>query len=411
MKKRELYSGVLFTLCMATSAGAQSPVQPVPDPPVRVDSKAEISKLDPSTPAIVFESKLGDDALAPLSRITGLRRLDLIYCTKVTDRGLATLAKHPSIEWLYLSTGPTITDKGMAHLASMPSLQSVNLSGLPLTSRGLQDLARAPKLTAIDLDGCIGIDDAGVLELAKLPLRELNLSATGPGVTGRSLGVIASLKSLQKLRLSAMHGLTAQNLAAIAKLPALESLDVSYNYHVDGVSFVPLSTSKTLRELHLRGVNLGDGALSHMVRIRDLRRLDIGRAKGISATGLATLRGAKALEHLDASGTPVDAAVVKAWTKLPKLARLELRGCSTIDVRAAEALARLPHLTHLALRESSIDDAGLAALAASKSLVELDLVMSPARQACRPAARATARSGVHQQLRHWRAGPRAPSIH
>src|SRR5262249_54513746 len=97
--------------------------------------------------------QVGDSDLTQLSRLRGLRNLDL--------------------------QDSRITNDGLIHLACLQSLQRIHLGNTKVTAEGLRHLAGLAQLAALDLTGTQVLIDSSVEYLKQLPnLRWLDLRLT-----------------------------------------------------------------------------------------------------------------------------------------------------------------------------------------------------------------------------------------
>ncbi len=131
---------------------------------------------------------LDDVALTHLGAIPTLRRLEM-GDAQITAAGLKPLVQLKELTSLGLGWATTLDDGCVAHLVRMPKLEFLNLSGTKVT-------------------------DAAIPYLAKLPLKELRLNATGVGDKG--LAALAGLASLEKLEVKKSK-VTARGVAALQK--------------------------------------------------------------------------------------------------------------------------------------------------------------------------------------------------
>jgi hypothetical protein len=121
---------------------------------------------------------LGDDDLASLTELTGLRVLSL-RGTLVTDRGAAHLKAFTRLRNLNLSTGEgLITDAALPHLQILTELEYLDLDRTGITDAGLERLRPLRNLRGLQV-AFTAVGDAGLEHLAALPhLQELNARGT-----------------------------------------------------------------------------------------------------------------------------------------------------------------------------------------------------------------------------------------
>ncbi len=101
----------------------------------------------------------------------------------------------PLLEELSLAQ-TLITDAGLNHVAALFSLRKLNVAQTQATDNGVQYLSSLPHLESLDLSGNLGITDAAIPFLEKLPqLREVFLDGTSVTAEGlKRLGRKARVK-------------------------------------------------------------------------------------------------------------------------------------------------------------------------------------------------------------------------
>ncbi len=171
-----------------------------------------LAQLDPELlQAVGFdESEVNDEGLAQLSRLTGLKMLDL-RSTPITDIGIAKLANLKKLQRLALSAfrtrekgfGPS--DESMKALATLPQLEVLGLRHTKVSDKGLAELAKLKSLRDLAFtDG--GITDNGLMVLKQLPNLEclrLGVLMEGANITDEGLKTIGALTNLRELDLGA----------------------------------------------------------------------------------------------------------------------------------------------------------------------------------------------------------------
>lgn len=134
-----------------------------------------------------------------LPQLKELRTLVAVQCM-VDDQSLKHLAACRQLEDLAL--GQTLlTDQGLASLAQLTSLRRLDLSQTQVTDQGLTSLVAMQQLQSLDLRGNLGVTDAAVDWLLKLPqLEEVFLDGTSV-----SREALARLGPRAKTKLAAME--------------------------------------------------------------------------------------------------------------------------------------------------------------------------------------------------------------
>lgn len=110
-----------------------------------------LSRL-PAPISVTMAGKTTDDSvLKCIHDVQGVVRLSL-QMSHISDAGLAELERHKELKVLDLSYCKRITERGVAGLASLTNLESLDLSGIDLTSAGLSPLLKLDHLKAITID-------------------------------------------------------------------------------------------------------------------------------------------------------------------------------------------------------------------------------------------------------------------
>lgn len=300
------------------------------------------------------------DALAPLSRMPGLRVLKL--CGLGIGDGAATVVARAHnlsrLEHLDLFHNLDITDVGATALASAPhlgGLRSLRLADNKIGGDGARALASSPHLAQLtDLDLSQNwIEDPGGEALAASPhlrrLEKLDLNMCGIGNQGiDALAASPNLANLTRLRLghskSGIAGLRA--LGRSAHLQRLQFLELGH-WQLDGKGMAAL---------------VGAGGFP------SLRCLDLEAAK-VDDEALAVLAGSPVASNLVILRLPYNhigdaGAQALAAAPMPNLASVNLSNNSIGDA-GADALLQAPwlgNLGELQLRDNKIGFARQSAL-------------------------------------------------
>lgn len=185
--------------------------------------------------------------------------------------------------------------------------------------------------------------DAGLREVAGLPLLDLNLAGTGVGDDG--VACLGGMHLLQTLDLWGTR-VSDRGLAVVGGLESLRTLDL-WGTQVTDAGLRHLERLRSLTRLYVPGSRVTTAGLAHIGRCRSLRALDLSGAR-VGPDGLALLGGLEALE------------VLYLWD-------------SDVTDEALAHLPLLPALTELDLGRNAVTDAGLRHLAAIPSLRRLHL--------------------------------------
>ncbi|MGH7136861.1 MAG: leucine-rich repeat domain-containing protein, partial [Pirellulales bacterium] len=323
---------------------------------VRLDvSKAasnDLAWLDDLPPNDIQELNLhgtdvSDEALRHVTRLTGLRSIDL-RSNRISDAGLEGFDALVNLEEIELdaigvnSEGFGVGDGAMRWLGRLPKLRTINLRYAKVTDAGLADLVQCGSLTELVLAGT-QVSDAGLPHLMKLPrLDTLFLGMDGDGAN-----------------------VTNEGLKTVGKLVNLSLLDLS-GTKIAGEGLAHLKDLKKLKTLHLESTGVSEADLAYLEPFKSLEWLslyDEGRITDVAAKNLARL---KSLRHLDVHFNVTDKGVASLAT-LPHLEMLALNGDGITDA-SAECIANMESLKSLSFEACPITDDMLQAVAGLPNL-------------------------------------------
>ena len=308
-------------------------------------------------------SAVGDDALPPLAKLSGLVDLNLSD-TGVTETGLAALAPLDRLETLRFDL--PLSDDGAERLAELPSLRSVN-QPLRLSARGIAALARLPGLERLNLIG-EGVTDDALAPVAGMKSLT-SLWVQNAPVTDAAVESLAGVESLAELHLSGTR-VSGDRLGALAGLPNLRALGLGFggrssDYRGDRPTLEAVGTLRNLESLDLDG---GGSGPDDFADLADLSRLTFLEVRDVPFTDEAAYHVAalKSLKHLSVQEGSVSDVGVGYLVNLRDLGRVLIRGPITRAglLRLGElprldlAYVSSPYLTEAdgdALREAAPD--------------------------------------------------------
>jgi serine/threonine protein kinase len=232
------------------------------------------------------------------------------------------------------------------------------------------DLDRFRDLTALqDLQLTGTFTDAGLAKLTESrsagTLRSLRL--VSPDMADGAFASFAKLPALASLSFRGSKRFTGRGLADL-KGAGLAWLALVECHAMEGAELAKLADLPKLTELQILHGTLTDDALRHVGKLTGLKGLSVYAIQGVGDAGARHLEGLVVLELLQIELSTFGEASFESFAKLPKLHTLGANNFKTFTPVAAKALAMSPALHTLALEASSLDDAGLTALAECKSL-------------------------------------------
>ena len=271
--------------------------------PLTKSAFTEIEKLKNLRQLRISGTVVNDEACQNIGKVSSLEVLAMSG-TPVTDVGIAALSELSNLNTLELESCH-VTSNGFDAIGKLPSLVSINLRLTPLDNRGLNDVCHNKSMKYLNLSNT-GIDDYGLEALKKLDGLEVLILA-GDRTNG------AGLKFVQK------------------SAKTLKTLSVNRcNIGEDG--FKAISQFKALEHLDLGDIQLiNDIAVNNIVKgMKNLKRLNLSKAKLFTGAGLEGLKNCKEFEELyiDQCSGVGDRPAVAILKSLKSLKRVRLGGTS-----------------------------------------------------------------------------------
>eukprot|EP00803_Ostreobium_quekettii_P004935 evm.model.scf_319EXC.4 EVM.evm.TU.scf_319EXC.4 scf_319EXC:17839-23368(+) len=209
------------------SSLSESPSLKVPDPLTTRSLESHIARRFVNLHGLVLDRRetIDDRTFLALNSLPLLRHLDASHCTRVTDEALGRLTRLTNLSDLVLEGCGRVTDEGVAHLRSL-SLSHLSLGRCArITDRSLRSLAGMTCLVQLDLAGCARISDSGLNAVAPLTqLAHLSLSRCRR-IGDDGLRHLKVLKNLTHLDLSGCVRITARGVSCLSSLKKLSRVD------------------------------------------------------------------------------------------------------------------------------------------------------------------------------------------
>ncbi len=196
----------------------------------------------------IIATKLNDEWIAPLGKLTNLKTLRVINNGKLTDAGLEQLAGLKNLEnlgfigtgiqghayakindWKHLvrvsHRGSSIDDEGLRLLCEhLPQLESLILAHAKFTDAGAVHLAKMTHLKGLEI-GTPHATPSCLQHIVKLPLSYLQI---GDGLdTPEGIGLIKGMPTLRRLTITNAKPLNDADLKVVAGMARLEQLELS----------------------------------------------------------------------------------------------------------------------------------------------------------------------------------------
>ena len=219
---------------------------------------------------------MNDSSMLFLRSMGSLESLILCACSNLSDAGLAPLAQLTRLRHLSLHRCSGLAGGCLEQLRHMPSLRHLDLrSCIQLKASSLKHLRDRQSITRLDLRGCRQLGDR------------------------RALGLIGTLRGLQRLDLSDCPKLTDGGLELLAPLARLERLELANGHRLTNRGLAHVSCLRGLTHLDLSGcTKITDAGLVHLGKLERLVYLDLSQCESITDAGLEHLRSLTALRTL-----------------------------------------------------------------------------------------------------------------
>ncbi len=197
----------------------------------------------------IVATKLNDDCIAPLGKLTNLKLLKITNNGKLTDAGMAQLAGLTKLEkfnfvgtamtglayaqfngWTQLKIcshrGSSLNDEGLALLCEhLPNLESLSLAHAKFTDAGAMHLAKLTKLKRFEI-GSHQATPQCLKYITQLPLEYLQI---GDGLdTPEGIALIQNMPTLRSLTLTNTKALTDADLKQVAGMMQLEHIELGH---------------------------------------------------------------------------------------------------------------------------------------------------------------------------------------
>ncbi|MCA9138108.1 MAG: protein kinase [Planctomycetales bacterium] len=166
-------------------------------------------------------------------------------------------------------------------------------------------------------------------------------------------------------------GLDNSQLANLSEIATIESIDLSRNLQIDDRGIEHLNKFASLKVVDLSQTNVGDAALVHLRRNRDLVRIDLAGTK-LTARGLLPVGDFSSLRHLNLSQTSIRDASLAELDGAKGLDELDVSGIS-LTTEAWQAIGRQTSLRTLRAAQTGANAAKIASIKHAPELIELIL--------------------------------------
>ncbi|MFO7905939.1 MAG: hypothetical protein R6U98_24985 [Pirellulaceae bacterium] len=274
---------------------------------------------------------------------------------------------------LTIGDGSVLSAEDLELFGKLTDLETLRIFDFrELNNEMVAELSELSQLKELAITNSVISDPAVEMIADSFPdLRNLDLSYNS-NISNSAMKAVSQLSKLERLTLI-QDQFNDLGISHLMKLENLKVVDIRGNMQAGDLALEFLSSLPNLAVLKHRSTIVSDAGVAALATSPSLRSLlmhdfDISDAAGESLAGIETLTE---LEVFRCSNFGSDG--VLALKGMP-LTRLKLRGLPAVDDRAMAVFEDLPALERLYLHEiGSLSDEGLQALGNLKTLKVLDI--------------------------------------
>jgi hypothetical protein len=197
-----------------------------------VDAKDESMGYIGDMPRLRFlgcqDTTAGDDGFVALSRSQTIEHIWGRRCHNLRGRGFVALSRMPALRSLSVSC-LNVEDSALASLPNFPSL--AELMPMDVPDAGYRHIGRCLRLESLILMYCRETTDAATENIGGMTTLE-KYFASYTKITDRTPQILAGIASLKTVQLTGIVGVTNAGIAAMARLPNLRELGLDGLHNV-----------------------------------------------------------------------------------------------------------------------------------------------------------------------------------
>jgi len=263
--------------------------------------------------------------------------------------------------------GETISEEMIQSWVNNPSLRRLRIAGSGIDDAGLIQLAKMQKLELLDLTGCEKLTSVGIEAIGNIASLR-NLRVSGPAVTDPAIASFSRLSNVAALSLQ-QTAVTDNGLRVVDSMTGLKELNL-YGTTVTDSCLATIAALPSLQKLRLRGTGVTGHAAESFVKMAALTELDLSETAFVS-NGLQWVGKMPKLRSLNLWLTKVDDGGIDFLSEQKQLTLLNLDNVSGITDKSLEIIRQISNLELLHLGGTSITAEGLPKLYDLKNLKTL----------------------------------------
>jgi len=349
---------------------------------------APISHLTGLQILMLYQTGITNEQMNYLKPLRALRALELSNEFSISNAGMAALKDLPGLEYLDLDTGTT--DAGLKHLGQLTNLRWLRIRTGKIYGPGLAELANLSRLERLCLCSSFQnpslISDRHIKYMEGLTqLKSLTLWGIGDRLTDASLASISKLTNLEELHfITTNPKFTSGGITHLKRLKYLRKLDLGFAWISDARYLMALPQLEFVKPVELTVENMK--ALSGLRNLKSLGVFLPSLPNGsIDDPAAASYLGALgSLEELSfcgsAAGRFVSDEEVAYLESLGRLKKLFLGGSKHLTDRSLASISKLDQLESLdfsVFGGAGVTKSGLKQLSGLTNLHTLDVKVYP----------------------------------
>jgi hypothetical protein len=178
------------------------------------------------------DTTAGDDGFVALGRSRTIEYIWGRRCHNLRRRGFLALSDMPALRALSVSC-KSVDDEGIAALPRFPALRELMPMDVP--DAGYRHIGRCRDLESLVLMYCRDTTDAATEHITGLT-RLTSYFNSFTTITDRTPALLATMPSLERVGFDGCHGLTDAGIAQLARLPRLKEVSVQGRRLTDAVT-------------------------------------------------------------------------------------------------------------------------------------------------------------------------------
>ncbi|MGL4943811.1 MAG: hypothetical protein ACRC46_11555 [Thermoguttaceae bacterium] len=233
-------------------------------------SLREVAKLGSLERFIAIQNRFSDLGGRNVGKLKKLQVLDLRGNVEVGTLTMEAIATLPELR--VLKHRGAVGDDGVAALASAPKLESLLVQDFIITSNSGESFRKMPALNQLEVFRCTQFTTPGVLALAGMPLKRLQLRDIA-AIDDEAMQVFRDLPQMERLFLHELPSVSDAGLANLAALQSLKQIDIWAVPGCGDATVAVLAQLPNLEDISIRGCGITDAAIDSILSMKNLKKV------------------------------------------------------------------------------------------------------------------------------------------